>query len=151
MMATGDQPETAGSIGRKVGLVTDDKNHIGGGDTDRAVTVSFLTLVFARLWHVFNMRARCTSLIHNPITTNPFIWGALMLCTALLLSGIYVPGLSLVQDMVDPGTDGWMLIVGFSLMPLISGQIAKAIPVAGRARNNEGHLNFNVPPKRDPD
>ncbi|MGD2037070.1 MAG: cation-transporting P-type ATPase, partial [Desulfobacterales bacterium] len=55
-----------------------------GADTDRAVTVSFLTLAFARLWHVFNMRTRGTSLIRNPITENPFIWGALMLCIALL-------------------------------------------------------------------
>jgi Ca2+-transporting ATPase len=73
------------------------------------------------------MRARGTSLLRNPITTNPFIWGALMLCTVLLLSGTYVPGLSLVLDMVDPGTDGWMLIIGFSLIPLILGQIAKEI------------------------
>jgi Ca2+-transporting ATPase len=98
-----------------------------GADSNRAVTISFLTLAFARLWHVFNMRARGTSLLRNPITTNPFIWGALMLCTVLLLSGTYVPGLSLVLDMVDPGTDGWMLIIGFSLIPLILGQIAKEI------------------------
>ena len=102
-----------------------------GADSDRAVTISFLTLAFARLWHVFNMRARGTSLLRNPITTNPFIWGALMLCTALLLSGTYVPGLSLVLDMADPGTDGWMLIIGFSLIPLILGQIAKEIPSGG--------------------
>jgi Ca2+-transporting ATPase len=98
-----------------------------GADSNRAVTISFLTLAFARLWHVFNMRERGTSLLRNPITTNPFIWGALMLCTVLLLSGTYVPGLSLVLDMVDPGTDGWMLIIGFSLIPLILGQIAKEI------------------------
>jgi Ca2+-transporting ATPase len=104
-----------------------------GADTDRAVTVSFLTLAFARLWHVFNMRTRGTSLIRNPITENPFIWGALMLCIALLLSGIYVPGLSLVLDMVDPGNDGWMLIIGFSLTPLILGQIAKEFLQAAKS------------------
>ncbi|MGD2038873.1 MAG: cation-translocating P-type ATPase C-terminal domain-containing protein, partial [Desulfobacterales bacterium] len=91
------------------------------------------TLAFARLWHVFNMRTRGTSLIRNPITENPFIWGALMLCIALLLSGIYVPGLSLVLDMVDPGNDGWMLIIGFSLTPLILGQIAKEFLQAAKS------------------
>jgi Ca2+-transporting ATPase len=96
-------------------------------DTDRAVTISFLTLAFARLWHVFNMRAPGTSLIRNPITTNPYIWAALLLCTALLLSGTYVPGLSLVLDLVNPGTQGWALILGFSLLPLIFGQIAKTL------------------------
>jgi Ca2+-transporting ATPase len=103
-------------------------------DTDRAVTISFLTLAFARLWHVFNMRARGTSLIRNPITTNLFIWGAIVLCTALLLVANYVPGLSLVLGMVDPATDGWMLIIGFSLMPLILGQIAKKIFEAEKSK-----------------
>jgi Ca2+-transporting ATPase len=101
--------------------------HLLGADTDLAVTVSFLTLAFARLWHVFNMRASGTSLIRNPITTNPFIWGAIILCTALLLIGTYAPGLSLVLDMVDPGAGGWTLIIGFSLLPLIIGQIAKEV------------------------
>jgi Ca2+-transporting ATPase len=96
-------------------------------ETDRAVTVSFLTLAFARLWHVFNMRAAGTSLIRNPITTNPFIWAALVLCTALLLCGTYVPGFSLILGMVAPGPKGWMLIAGFSLIPLILGQIAKEV------------------------
>jgi Ca2+-transporting ATPase len=100
-------------------------------DKDLAVTVSFLTLAFARLWHVFNMRAPGTSLIRNPITTNPFVWAALLLCTALLLSGTYAPGLSLILDMVAPGTHGWILILGFSLMPLVVGQIAKSMTKAG--------------------
>jgi hypothetical protein len=33
------------------------------------------------------------------------------------------------------------------LYTVIAGQVAKAIPVAGRAQNNESHLNFNGPPK----
>ncbi|MGD8613610.1 MAG: cation-transporting P-type ATPase [Desulfobacterales bacterium] len=97
-----------------------------GADTDRAVTVSFITLAFARLWHVFNMRAPGTSLIRNSITTNPFIWVAIILCVGLLLIGTHAPGLALVLNMVDLGTDGWMLIIGFSLLPLIFGQILKA-------------------------
>jgi Ca2+-transporting ATPase len=94
-------------------------------DTDRAVTVSFLTLAFARLWHVFNMRAHGTSLIRNPITTNPFVWGALLLCSGLLLIGTYLPGLSSILNMVDPGPEGWILILGFSLVPLVIGQTVK--------------------------
>jgi Ca2+-transporting ATPase len=99
--------------------------HWLGAATERAVAISFLTLAFARLWHVFNMRVPGTSLIRNPITTNSFVWGALLLCTGLLLGGTYVPGLSRVLDMVDPGPDGWILIIGFSLLPFIIGQIAK--------------------------
>jgi Ca2+-transporting ATPase len=39
----------------------------------RAVTVSFLTLAFAQLWHV---REYTSNLLRNDITRNPFVWGA---------------------------------------------------------------------------
>ncbi|MBN1275907.1 MAG: cation-transporting P-type ATPase, partial [Deltaproteobacteria bacterium] len=47
---------------------------------DRAVTVSFLSLAFSRIWHVFNMRDSNSGLFKNDITRNPFVWGALALC-----------------------------------------------------------------------
>jgi Ca2+-transporting ATPase len=53
-----------------------------GIDEARAVTLSFLSLVLAQLWHVFNMRDRGTHLIRNDITRNPYVWGALALCVA---------------------------------------------------------------------
>ena len=52
---------------------------------ERAVTVSFLSLSFARLWHVFNMRSAASPWIDNEITRNPYVWGALALCTAFSL------------------------------------------------------------------
>jgi Ca2+-transporting ATPase len=96
-----------------------------GMDTARAVTVSFLTLSFARLWHVFNMRAPRTRIFRNDVVRNPYVWGALVLCTGLLLAAVYTPGLSLVLRLVDPGPDGWLLIGGMSLAPLIIGQVLK--------------------------
>jgi Ca2+-transporting ATPase len=67
---------------------------------EQTVTVSFLTLAFARLWHIFNMRGGDSTLVRNEITTNPMAWGALVLCSVLLLIGIYVPGLSFVLKLV---------------------------------------------------
>ncbi len=94
---------------------------------DRAVTISFLTLAFAQLWHVFNMRDRGSSLLHNDITRNPYVWGALGLCIGLLMVAIYLPGLSNVLQVVDPGVEGWGLIVGASLVPWAIGQISKQL------------------------
>lgn len=88
----------------------------------QAVTVSFLTLAFAQLWHVFNMRARGSGLLLNEITKNPFIWGALALCTGLLLAAVYLPGFSDVLKVVDPGARGWIVIIAMSLIPLVIGQ-----------------------------
>jgi len=89
----------------------------------RAVTVSFLTLAFAQLWHVFNMRDRAASMLSNDVTQNPFIWGALALCTGLLLAAVYIPGLSRVLRLDPPGVEGWLLILGMSLIPLALGQV----------------------------
>jgi Ca2+-transporting ATPase len=92
----------------------------------QAVTVSFLTLAFAQLWHVFSMRDRHSSLLRNEITRNPWIWGALALCMGLLLLAVYLPGLSLVLKMASPGTRGWMLVIGMSLIPWVAGQCVKS-------------------------
>jgi Ca2+-transporting ATPase len=85
----------------------------------RAVTVSFLTLAFAQLWHVFNMRDRESHFLRNEITRNRFVWGALLLCTALLLMTVYVPGLSHVLKVVNPGLAGWAVVLVMSLLPVL--------------------------------
>jgi Ca2+-transporting ATPase len=48
----------------------------------RAVTISFLTLAFAQLWHVFNMRDHGSHPLRNDVVRNPYVWGALALCGA---------------------------------------------------------------------
>lgn len=73
----------------------------------KAVTISFLTLAFGRLWHVINMRDAGSSIIRNEIYNNPYIWGALLICTGLLLSAVYLPWLSGALQTVNPGLDGW--------------------------------------------
>ncbi len=99
-------------------------NHLGMGE-EQAVTVSFLTLAFAQLWHVFNMRDRDSNILRNEIIGNRYVWGALALCTALLLAAVYVPVLADVLKVVDPELEGWMLVIVLSLVPLVVGQILK--------------------------
>ena len=94
-------------------------------DRSGAVTVSFLTLAFARLWHVFNMREKGTHVLKNDVVRNPFVWGALGLCSILLLAGAYLPGLSLVLGLEAPDAGSWFLILGMSLVPLAILQLQK--------------------------
>jgi Ca2+-transporting ATPase len=94
----------------------------------QAVTISFLTLAFAQLWHVFNMRDFKSSFLANDITRNPFIWIALAICAGLLLSAVYVPAFAMVLDIVHPGLNGWAVIISMSLIPWAAGQILKSIP-----------------------
>jgi Ca2+-transporting ATPase len=91
----------------------------------KAVTISFLTLALSRLWHVFNMRDDDSHLFRNEVTTNMFVWLALLICTGLLLMAIYVPIIARVLLIVAPSLSEWGLILGVSTIPLLLGQTWK--------------------------
>jgi Ca2+-transporting ATPase len=93
-----------------------------GMNTGRAVSVSFLTLGFSRLWHVFNMRDRDSGTLRNDVTRNPYVWAAVGLCAALFMAAAYMPGLSGILEVEGPGPEGWLLLLGLSLVPLAAGQ-----------------------------
>jgi Ca2+-transporting ATPase len=95
-----------------------------GLSSTQGTTVAFLTLAFAQLWHVFNMRSPDSGLLRNEITRNPYVWGALVLCTGLLLAAVYLPGLSAVLKTADPTPRGWALAIAGSFVPLLVGQTA---------------------------
>lgn len=103
----------------------------------QAVTVSFLTLAFAQLWHVFNMRDRGSNFLQNDITRNPFVWEALGLCTALLLVAIYLPSFATALNIVHPGKEGWILVLIMSSIPYVIGQALKSIKGGNRSINKE--------------
>ena len=92
----------------------------------QAVTVSFMTLAFGRLWHVFNMRSPGSGVFRNEIVNNPYVWGALVLCTGLLLGAVYIPGLSDALGTTGLSWSTWGLVLGASLVPLLIGQLGKA-------------------------
>ncbi|MDJ0938674.1 MAG: cation-translocating P-type ATPase [Woeseiaceae bacterium] len=88
-------------------------------DYEQAVTVSFTTLALAQVWHVFNMRNDESHPFVNEITRNIWIWVAVVLCVVLVLLAVYVPVLNGVLRLVDPGADGWLLILGMSFVPVV--------------------------------
>jgi len=93
-----------------------------GMDDSRAVTVSFLTLAFAQLWHVFNMRLRGSRVSRNAVVGNPWVWAALGICVSLLAAAVWLPPFARVLGVVSPGLDGWGLVLGMSLFPAVAGQ-----------------------------
>ncbi|NBB76347.1 MAG: HAD-IC family P-type ATPase [Bacteroidetes bacterium] len=93
-----------------------------GFEEQRAVTISFLTLAFGKLWFTFNLRSSGSSFLDNEIIRNPWIIGAILTCIVLLLAAVYLPFLSGVLQTSDPGRNGWILIAVGSLIPFIWGQ-----------------------------
>ncbi|WP_372717057.1 cation-translocating P-type ATPase [Immundisolibacter sp.] len=92
---------------------------------EQAVSVSFLTLALAQLWHVFNMRPAGSSRWRNPVTRNPYVWAALVLCLGLLGLAVYLPPLAGVLQLVPPDTQQWAVILAASLMPVLPGLLGK--------------------------
>lgn len=94
-------------------------------DEQATVTVTFLTLAFSQLWHVFNMRHQRSGLIDNEISRNPWIWSALALCAAILLAAAYVPSLTTMLHMIAPEFKMWGIILSMSTLPLLLGPLIR--------------------------
>lgn len=99
---------------------------------EEAVTLSFLTLAFARLWHVINMRSRGSTFLDNEVISNRYMWGAMLVCTCLLLASVYLPGLSDVLGTVGPRLRSWGLVIGTSFIPVVVGQLWQSIREDGQ-------------------
>ncbi|WP_245436205.1 cation-transporting P-type ATPase [Methylobacterium sp. V23] len=99
---------------------------------DRAsvVTVTFLTLAFAQLWQVFNMRASGSGPLRNEVTRNPWIWAALLLCTVLLVGPAYMPAVGNVLGLVTPDSTMWAIILSASFAPLLLVQLGAMVMAA---------------------
>ncbi|MEX2573940.1 MAG: cation-transporting P-type ATPase [Balneolaceae bacterium] len=96
-----------------------------GFEQERAVTISFLTLAFGKLWFVYNLRNPKSHFLSNDIIRNPYIAGSIILCIILLLATVYLPVLAGVLRTENPGGTGWLLIFLMSLIPFVWGQLLR--------------------------
>lgn len=98
-----------------------------GFDEKRTVTISFLTLAFAKLWFVLNLRDRGTTVWRNDVTSNPWIWLSWGICIVLLMLAVYWTPLAALLQTVLPGVKGWGLVLCLSLVPVALGTILPGI------------------------
>jgi Ca2+-transporting ATPase len=103
-----------------------------GLEGDALVSVSFLTLAFAQLWHVFNMRGRGSPVFCNAVVRNPYVWLAVGLCVAILLLAIYLPIVAEALRVVPPDGAGWLLVMTASLAPIFAGLAIGALRASAR-------------------
>jgi Ca2+-transporting ATPase len=94
-------------------------------DSKGAVTVSFMTLAAAQLWHVFNMREPGSGRLRNEITYNPWVWGALALCAGLLVAAVELPPFASILQLQDLDARGWSLVAAASALPMLLGLLPK--------------------------
>jgi len=87
------------------------------------VTISFLTLAFGQLGHVFNMRGYGAPVLLNAVTRNPYVWLAVAFCAGILLCAVYVPPVANALRIAPPDQDGWLLVAAASVIPIIIGMV----------------------------
>ena len=105
-------------------------------DGAKVVTVTFLTLAFAQLWHTFNMRHPQSRLLRNEVTRNPWLWGALLLCTALLAVPPYLAPTAELLQLAPPTLTMWAIILALSAAPLVVTQAITLILASPRSRSS---------------
>jgi len=106
-----------------------------GYDHAHAISVSFLTLAFAQVLHVFNLRDRGSSFVRNDIVRNRFVWGAIAICAGLLLAAVYVPRISEVLRLPPPDGRGWLVVASAGAVTWVVGQVWCSIPAARGRRS----------------
>ncbi|UCC73591.1 MAG: HAD-IC family P-type ATPase [Gemmatimonadota bacterium] len=92
-----------------------------------AVTLAFMTLALAQLFHVFNARSARPVVTMARLFRNRWVWGALAVTIGLQIATVQVPLLSRVLRTVPLGASDWATVLIASLMPLVVGQILKPI------------------------
>ncbi|MFP4028130.1 MAG: cation-translocating P-type ATPase [Candidatus Brocadiia bacterium] len=95
-----------------------------------AVTLSFLTIAFAQLFHVFNCRKQHEPMRLGDWFSNMWMIGAIILSAGLMLAAVYVPFLKNILKTMSPDLRDWGVIIGCAILPLIIGQTWRWVRLA---------------------
>ena len=90
---------------------------------ERAVTVAFMTLALAQLFHLGNARSRGPVLSLDRVFANPWAVVAVPLVIGLQLLTLYLAPLARVLGTVPLTVAEWGVVVGLSLVPAVLGQV----------------------------
>jgi len=97
---------------------------LSSGDPDprRAMTVAFMTLAFAQLFHLLNARRKGPALTPRHAFSNRWAFGAVALVTALQIVSAHFPPLAAVLGTVPLRAKDWMIVLGLAAIPAVLGQ-----------------------------
>lgn len=92
-----------------------------------AVTISFMTLALAQVFHAFNARSQMESALNSRLFTNRWLWGAVVTCVLLQLAAVYVPFLQTVLRTVPLNVSDWGLVLALSVLPVAIVELVKLL------------------------
>ena len=83
-----------------------------------AVTIAFMTLAMAQVFHAFSARSKTNSAFVGGFFKNWWLWGATGVCVLLQLAAVYVEFLRNTLRTVPLGVSDWGLVAIGSLAPV---------------------------------
>jgi len=87
--------------------------------------ITFFSLGFTQLLHVFNMREANEHPFLNQVTRNKYVWQAITLCTAVLLGAYFIPGLNTLLSFQPMGLTPWLVVGATIIFAIASIQLLK--------------------------
>jgi len=98
-----------------------------GDGLRQAITMAFMTLALAQVFHAFNARSQTRSAFDRRLFTNGWLWAAVALCLILQAAAVYAPLLQRVLQTVPPAATDWGVIAACALMPVAVVEVVKAV------------------------
>ena len=106
------------------------------GDSDYAMTLSFLTLGIAQTLHLGNARSTKAVTTRAEALKNRYAIGAVVITVALLLLTVYFEPLGRLLETRPPSGRDWLIVLALAALPAIIGQAVKLF--MGRSRRASG-------------
>ena len=92
-----------------------------------AVTITFMTLAPAQVFHAYNVRSQRRSAFTARLFTNGWLGAAVLVCILLQVAAVYVPFLQAVLHTVPLTAADWAVIVACSLAPVGIVELVKVV------------------------
>ncbi len=92
-----------------------------------ARTITFATVILAELLRAFSSRSEKHSIFEIGLFSNKSLNLAVLVSFVLLIGVIYLPFLQPIFKTYPLGLGDWARIVGFALLPLVTGEVYKKI------------------------
>ena len=92
--------------------------------------IAFYTLILGQLLNVFNLPGRKISFLKNEVTTNPWVWGALVFSVLTMVLVYHIPLMSEALSLVPLSANHFIIIVVFGFASLVLSQILKFLKLA---------------------
>ena len=92
----------------------------------RAVTMGFMTLALAQIFHAFNARSQRRSAFTRPFT-NPWLLAAVLACLILQLAAVYWPLLQRLLRTVPLTAMELLVVAACSLAPVVVVEVVKLL------------------------